>query len=63
MTNGQPARHQHFRSELVKGGSLLEDQGTDRRIMHYIVIGCIYLIRNVYEKGAVVANVMNHLVS
>jgi hypothetical protein len=68
MINGEQPRHQQIRSELVKGRSLLEDQDTDRRIVHYIaiewdVLGCIYLVHYVYEEGAVVATVMNQLVS
>jgi len=68
MINGQHARHHQFPSELVKGRSLLEDQDTDRRIIHYIVIewevlGCIYLVHAMYDQGAFVTKEMNHLVS
>jgi len=65
LINGRHALYQQFRSELEKERSLLEDQDTDRRIIHHIVIEwevlvCIFWIHTMYDQGAVVATEMNH---
>jgi hypothetical protein len=62
MINWQHARHQQFQSELVKGRNFLDDQTTDRKIIHYIVtewtvLDCIFLVHYLYDKGAIVETV------